>query len=184
MLRIILPGGEGWDPKREEFVESEEQVLYLEHSLRSIREWEAEYKKPWFTNDPRFDKTESDLIGYIPFMIVEPKYFDPRILCNLTRQQYEEIFKYIGDKRTATWINEKNENPGCHTWGKSIKTETMTTEQIYANMANGQIPYEAENWNINQLMMLIRVLVEQQKKNDPSKKTKLLLLVLLVLEPN
>ena len=40
MLRIVIPGQELWDEEKQEFINTKEQVLQLEHSLISLSKWE------------------------------------------------------------------------------------------------------------------------------------------------
>ncbi|MCD8158975.1 MAG: hypothetical protein LUD77_08795 [Clostridiales bacterium] len=45
MLRLVIPKGELWDERRQEFVYTEGLTLKLEHSLVSVSKWEAKWEK-------------------------------------------------------------------------------------------------------------------------------------------
>lgn len=45
MLVITVPAAEMFDERTQEFVNTKEQVLQLEHSLVSISKWEAKWRK-------------------------------------------------------------------------------------------------------------------------------------------
>ena len=57
MLTITIPGDEGWDPEKEEFVSLSSPVtLKLEHSLLSLAKWESKWHKPYFLKIRRTKK--------------------------------------------------------------------------------------------------------------------------------
>lgn len=45
MLTIVIPATELFNEKTQEFIQSKEQVLQLEHSLVSISKWESKWRK-------------------------------------------------------------------------------------------------------------------------------------------
>ena len=67
MLRIKIPPGEYWDERKQEFIKSEGQTILLEHSLVSLAKWEAHWKKPFLSKEP---KTRAETIDYIRCMTV------------------------------------------------------------------------------------------------------------------
>ena len=50
MLEITIPGEEIWDERREEFIQTKDAVLRLEHSLLSLSKWESKWHKCWTTS--------------------------------------------------------------------------------------------------------------------------------------
>ena len=84
---------------------------------------------------------------------------DPDVYLHLTRDNIEQINRYIQAPMTATYISE-NRN------GKS-NNEQITAELIYYWMISLNIPFECQNWHLNRLIMLIKVC---NIKNQPPKK--------------
>ncbi len=156
MLKIHIPAASRFNDITEEFIETKELDLELEHSLVAISEWEAKYKKPFLTE---VEKTESEMFDYIQMMVVKPEGITTRDLVGLTKENVESIKAYIDDKRTATTISKDQQ-------GKPTR-EIITSELIYCWMCQQQIPWEAENWHISRLLMLINVV---SIKNQPPKK--------------
>jgi len=52
MLKIIIPSIELFDETLNEFTQSKEQELQLEHSLVSLSKWEAKWCKPFWSVEP------------------------------------------------------------------------------------------------------------------------------------
>lgn len=156
MLKIHIPAASRFNDITEEFIQTKELDLELEHSLVAISEWEAKYKKPFLTE---VEKTESEMFDYIQMMVVKPEGITTRDLVGLTKENVESIKAYIDDKRTATTISKDQQ-------GKPTR-EIITSELIYCWMCQQQIPWEAENWHISRLLMLINVV---SIKNQPPKK--------------
>lgn len=145
MLRIEIAGAEYWDEAREEFVSSPGGTLLLEHSLRSLREWESKWKKPFLSQK---DMTMEELIDYIRCMTLGPER-DPTFYQSLSLDQMAQIKDYINDPMTATTFRNDENAP---------KNRSITTAEIlYYEMSELNIPYSCERWNLNQLMALIRV---------------------------
>lgn len=157
MLKIIVPAWEDWDPINQKFLYGKETKLTLEHSLISISKWEAKYKKPYLTDDP---KTAEEALDYIKFMtITNPnKELNDEVYMHLTIDNLSEIERYIGDPMTATKITQKNP--------RSSK-KIITSEEIYASMAALGIPFECQQWHFNRLMMLLEVAAI---RNQPGQK--------------
>lgn len=156
MLHIKVPAREFYDESSEEFVEVKEQTLVMEHSLISISKWEAKWKKPYLTND---DKTPEEILDYLRCMTVKPSNVDPLVYRALTKENLDDIQKYISDPMTATTIYDARR--------PTARRETLTSELIYYYMIAQNIPVEFEKWHISRLITLIRVC---SIKNDPHPK--------------
>lgn len=155
MLTITVPATESFDPVTETFFQTKEQKLTLEHSLLSIAKWESKWGKPFLD---RFEqKTVEESRDYIRCMTITQNV-DPTIYYALTRENYDEISKYMEAPMTATWFSNDNKPPS---------REIITAEVIYYYMVALQIPFTCEKWHFNRLMTLIRVCSE---KNKPPKK--------------
>lgn len=166
MLKITIPGNEYWDSVKEEFSTVPGATLTLEHSLLAVSKWEAKWHRSFLNDGP---KTEKEFLYYIQCMVIDED-FDPFVLRGITRKNLEDIREYLQDTQTATWFGKTDSylNRDAQTPSKPKKNhEVITTELIYYWMVALQIPFECERWNLNRLMVLIRVCNE---KNQPSKK--------------
>lgn len=145
--------------EREIFLEEEnrafvvpETKLRLEHSLDAISKWESKYKKSFFKGE----KSPAEVMYYIRCMSLdEHPYY---VYGGLTSDDMKRIESYTMDPHTATVIKKKP---------KKGKSQDLTSELIYCWMTMLSIPFEADKWNINRLMMLIQVCSEE---NSPKKK--------------
>lgn len=155
MLHITVPAGEYFDEKNEEFFETKEQTLIMEHSLISISKWEAKWKKPYFSED----KTEEEVLDYLRCMTITPQNVDPAVYKTLSKENVDKITAYLEDPMTATTITDNQKHSG--------RKQVITSELIYYWMIAQNIPIEFEKWHINRLLTLIRVC---SIKNDPNPK--------------
>lgn len=155
MLEITIPKGELWDESKQEFIQTKEQTLRLEHSLVSLSKWESKWKKAFLSKD---EKTFEETIDYIKCMTVTQNV-DPNVYMFLTNGNIKKINEYIDDPMTATtFSNNKQQGGNC---------EILTSELIYYYMIALNIPFECQRWHLNRLITLIRVC---SIKNQPSKK--------------
>ena len=157
MLTLQIPPGEFFDERKQEFINFEGCSLQMEHSLISLSEWEAKWKKP-FLNKPE-SRTNEELLDYFRCMTIT-KNVNPLAFASLTQEHINTIVNYINDPMTATWFSED---------GKPNKrpTEVVTSELIYYWMIAQNIPFECRKWHLNRLLTLIRVC---NVKNNPPKK--------------
>ena len=156
MLTLKIDDVQMYDEKTEKFLTVKGQTLQLEHSLVSISKWEAKYKKPFLSRTP---KNMEETIDYIKFMTITQNV-NPLLYSAITVEQVKQINAYIDDPMTATTIT-KQEGKG------SGVGRIVTSEELYYQMAAYQIPWEAQKWHFNRLLMLLRVCDE---KNKPKKK--------------
>ena len=155
MLQITVPGIDGWDETKDEFVTLKDATLVLEHSLISISKWESKWHKPFLTKD---EKTPEQINDYIRCMTINPNVPD-EVYNRLTKQNISDVMDYINDPMTATTITERG--------GKKLSREIVTSELVYYWMVALEIPFECQKWHINRLMMLIQIC---SIKNQPDKK--------------
>lgn len=168
-LRIVIEAKELYDEQSNRFYKVERQELILRHSLKSITMWESVYKVPFLEKYGTKDMTVKAVLDYIAFMVIEPKTFlwyyqeHPEVLTGLTEKDLIDIREYISDPMTATIFNDKAlKRMGA----SSSKKEIVTSEIIYYWLVALEIPFEAENWNLNRLLALVRVC---SIKNAPGK---------------
>lgn len=155
MLEITIPKGELWNESKQEFVQTKEQTLRLEHSLVSLSKWESKWKKAFLGKD---EKTFEETIDYIKCMTVTQNV-DPNVYMFLTNGNIKKINEYIDDPMTATTFSNNKQQGG--------NREILTSELIYYYMIALNIPFECQRWHLNRLITLIRVC---SIKNQPSKK--------------
>lgn len=154
MLKITIPSREMFDEKTQEFFQTKEYTLQLEHSLVSISKWESKWNKPFLANN---DKTISETLDYIRCMTITQNV-DPSVYNRLSRSNIDIINKYIEAPMTATTFSTHESNRS---------REIITSELIYYWMISLNIPMECQKWHINRLLTLIRVC---NVKNTPPKK--------------
>ena len=82
MLNIIIPSTELWDERNEEFIYTKERKLQLEHSLVSLRKWEANWNKPFLSKN---EKTVDEVIDYVKCMTI-------------TQNVPDECYNYLTNK--------------------------------------------------------------------------------------
>lgn len=157
MLQITIPAVELWDETNETFINTKEQTLRLEHSLVSLSKWESKWCKPFLSKE---EKSYEETIDYIKCMTLTPNV-DPDIYQYLSKDNIEQIDKYIEAPMTATYFSDNKVG------GKGGSHEVVTNELIYYWMIALNIPSEYEKWHLNRLLTLIRVC---NIKNQPPKK--------------
>lgn len=155
-IKITVPGVEAFDDEKEHFVNTEETVLVLEHSLVSLSKWESIFHKPFLGKG---EKTAEETIAYIHCMCLDENVPE-EVLLRLTQENVIEINAYIEDQMTATTFREM---PGAPS------REIITNELIRYWMISFNVPLEYENRHLNQLFTLIKVinLKNQPEKNRP-----------------
>lgn len=152
-LSVTIPANEFWDFRAEEFVNTVDTTIHIEHSLAAIAKWESHWKKPFLENKTL---TGDELLDYIRCMTIEDG-IDTRVYLGLSGQNLESIRTYMEDSMTAAWFKEDKKS------GKSGHVgSALTAEIIYYYMIELGIPFECENWHFNRLMTLIRVCSEKQ----------------------
>lgn len=159
-LTITIPGGELFDNDTQKFTDLPATELVLEHSLISISKWEAIWKKPWITD--KDDKTNDELYSYIQCMTIKGNASD-EVVSRITTKEYLRVMDYIKDPMTASTVKRKKKS--------NVRSQNFTTsELIYAWMTSYQIPWEAQKWHLNRLMMLINILDEMNEQANPKNK--------------
>lgn len=152
-LPIIIPSKEIYLEDREEFIYTEEKKLTLLHCLRSVNEWESKWKIPYLQDEKEANekpKTVEQYLDYIRCMSLEP--IEIGVLYGLTKEHHEQIATYIKDPMTATWFSEEPKS------ARKKEKHIMTAERIYSNMFQCGIPLECEEWHLNKLLTLLRVM--------------------------
>lgn len=154
-LRIVIPAAEQFNYDTNEFLETKEQVLQLEHSLVSISKWEAIYHKPFLSQKP---KTTAETIDYIRCMTLTQNV-DPNVYTAITQDIIDRVTTYINASMTATTFSNEE--------GRGGRFKVITSELIYYWMIKNNIPFECQKWHLDRLLTLIHVC---NVENGPKKK--------------
>lgn len=137
--------------------EGEVVKLEFEHSLRSLSKWESKYKIPFMAAR---EKTPSEMVDYYQCMLLSP--VEPVFVYLLDPKQMDELTDYINLNLTASSV--PNDGPPQH------NPEITTSELIYFWMTALKINWEAQDWHLSRLMMLISITSYKQqppKKRNP-----------------
>ena len=155
MLEINVVTGESYDETDSKFKTDQTYRVELEHSLVSVSKWESLWEIPFLGKD---DKTSEQTVSYVRMMIRgdDPP---PEVFQKLLTSHLPEIKTYIEAKMTATTVAEAP--------GSSGRPEIITSELIYFWMISMKIPVQFQDWHLNRLITLIRVIT---LKNAPKKK--------------
>lgn len=154
MLKLIIPAIEQYDETRNEFINTKEKVLQLEHSLVSLSKWESKWCKPFLSKE---EKTFDESVDYIRCMTIT-QHMNYDDYAGVTNAQIREVTKYIEAPMTATIFTKDKRPPN---------REIITAEIIYYWMVALNIPFECQKWHLNRLLTLINVC---NIKNNPPKK--------------
>ncbi len=154
MITIVVPSRELFNDNTQEFINTKEQVLQLEHSLVSLSKWEARWNKPFLS---KTEKTREETIDYIRCMTITQNV-NPIVYSCLSDDNIQTINNYIQAPMTATTFSNQN---------NSTSREIITSELIYYWMVSLNIPMECQKWHLNRLLTLVRVC---NIKNSPPKK--------------
>lgn len=152
MLVITVGDIELFDDARQEFIIEPGFRLELEHSLVALSKWESKYEKAFLSQD---EKTTEEVLGYVQAMTLTPEV-PPEIFSQLSQKNNEEITAYINARMTATTFGEMLNQPRSR--------EIITSELIYYWIASANIPLACENWHLNRLFTLIKVVGVKNSK--------------------
>jgi hypothetical protein len=167
MLTITIPGVELYNEEENLFYIDPNKPtvsLRIEHSLRSVADWESKWKKPFFSSTINL----TELRDYVRFMTLNREEIPEEVYSRIGGKELREIQKYINDPYTATTFGDSKQK--THPKRRQQSGKFMTAEIIYYYMVMLEIPFEADRWNLNRLMTLIRVCQEKQAPQE--KKTK------------
>lgn len=158
MLTIVVPETEFFDDDKQEFVQVKKFVLNLEHSLVSLSKWESKWEKPFLSEDK---KSPAETLSYIEMMILNKKT-PSNLFQRLSPDQFQEIDDYINSKQSATWFSEL---------APPKSKEVITNELIYHWMFAAGIDMKCEEWHLNRLFTLIKI-VGLKRNTKPKKMTR------------
>lgn len=119
--------------------------LQLEHSLLSMRKYEAQTHRPFNAAE---GLNPDELLEYVKCMTINTQK-DDKVYGQLTPNDLQEIVQYIQDASSAWEIKERVERK------PQRKNLPKTVEAIYFAMIQYGIPFECEKWHLNSLLALI-----------------------------
>lgn len=178
MLKITVPPFDLYDEATDTFITCDKEVtLKMENSLYAISLWEQHYKKPYFPKrninpyikkeDLPPDHTPEEMIYYIRCMVIgieDPDEVDENLILNMGEENWQKVSSYLQDTRSATTIvPDKNAKKS---------SRTLTSEVIYAWIAETQLSMETQYWNINRLFNCLQIINEDNAPPDKKKKKK------------
>ena len=146
MLQIIIPEREVFDESQNAFLYFSSFQIQLEHSLRSIAEWESRTHRSFFDGEKM---STEDFLEYIRCMTLT-KNVDPNEYMLLTEENYRQIAEYMSDPMSAKHFYQQKKDR------KRPNQGSMTSEDLYYLMSKFEIPYECDKWHFNRLIALIR----------------------------
>lgn len=150
MLEIKISEQTKFNEKTSEFIRIKETTLKLEHSLLSVKKWEAKWHVPFLV---KREKTFEEYLSYISCMTLNREKIDPNVYSCISKESFLEIIDYIKDSMTATWFNN-NDRIGA----SNRSNEVVTAETIYYWMISYHVPVEFEKWHLNQLLTLLKMI--------------------------
>lgn len=156
MLEIVIPEREWFDERSSRILRFRGATITLEHSLLSISKWESIWEVPFLTDTK---KSPDQLKSYVELMVVgeAPTNFTHQ----LSKENLEQINKYIEAKHSATWFSEDPSAKGSH--------KTVTSELVYYWMTAFNVPFECENWQFSRLMNLLKIAMIKQEEQTKKK---------------
>lgn len=158
VLVLDFPEHTSFNRETEEFIVFPPSRLTLLHNLLAVVRWESKWKRSFVDRPP---SSVEEVLDYVDCMS-EDQNKVPEMLERLTRDHVEAIKTYISDPMSASVMLSRP--------GQSKSSEKMTSDLIYYYMVSFQIPFEAEEWHLNRLLMLIRICNAKQntgQKTNP-----------------
>lgn len=159
MLRLTFPDMEVFNNETSRFISIPGGTFNFEHSLYSVSKWEYKYCKPFLIKDTK--RTQEEWMYYFECMCTD-KHFSSTLV---TTDMATKLLAYINSNHTATKITD---NPRK----KDTNAPYVSSELLYANMAQTGIPFEADKWNITRLFAVLGIIAaqntpEEEKKMSP-----------------
>jgi len=161
MLRITIGATEHFDDQTGKFVRFGGVPIEMEHSLASVSKWESLTGKSFLSDD----KTDQEFFDYLKLMLL-PGANGPDVLDLITQEDAHAMAEYIAEAQSATILPAEPERPG-------VAKKRITSEQIYSWMISLQIDWSAEDWHLNRLLTLIRLVnINNEQAQNQGKKGK------------
>lgn len=148
MKILNLKDKEFYDDANKVFVNVTGGTYKFENSLRAISKWESIYHKPFLVND---SKTISELRDYCICMCLDDS-LDP---CLIGDEDVVVLTEYMKERPSATTFKDDPTEKRSSSY--------VTSETLYAKMAECGVPFECDTWNILRLSNVLRAISEDSK---------------------
>lgn len=166
MLRVtISPADDIWDEREQKFLSFKGADLELEHSLVAISKWEQKYHKAFTEDAP---KSYEETCYYVKCMTLNE--VDDAVYSNIPQDVILKVNEYIADPATAMTFTPEAEKLLNKGRSRSLRHSVLRSEEIYALMVDLNIPVEFENWHLNRLLTLIKVITLNHEESNPDNK--------------
>lgn len=148
MKKLKLEDKEFYDDNNECFITAKGGTYKFENSLRSLAKWESKYHRPFLVNG---SKTVDELRYFCWCMCLDDS-LDPRLIGD---EELVVLTDYMKERPTATVLRDDPTEKRSSTF--------VTSETLYAKMAESGVPFECDTWNIIRLSTLLRTISEDSK---------------------
>jgi len=176
LLEITIPSFSVFDERNDCFIKIDhETYLEMENSLVAISKWEEKYHKPWFekkSNNPYakeqgVKRTEEEMLYFFKCMVtnIPFKEIDDKIFYGLTEENVKAITSYLEDPHIAD-----PKVPPVKEDKKKRASPLFTSQRIYAILAEQQVPFEVQYWNISKVLAIIEIISYDNTPDDKKKK--------------
>jgi hypothetical protein len=162
MKTIVVPPLEMWNDELSQFEYGPEGQFVFEHSLYAISQWEAKYKKSFFVSISS-GMPGTEFLDYITFGVVEG---DKTLVKWMSEDNIEELKNYMSDPCSASTVNTREKAQASRGQGGQF----MTSELLYSYLVGLQIPFEVQYWNLNRMLMLIKMCNQNNKPKEKMSK--------------
>lgn len=152
MLKLLTEEKEFYNEATNAFLNIPSKMYKFEHSLISISEWESITCRPFLSSK----KTDKEMMLYFECMCLDEDFSS----LYLSDSNIKTLLSYIENTHTATTIKSES---------KSQEHKTVTSEVIYAMMADMSVPFTCETWNLNRLLMLLNVISARRNPKKMSR---------------
>lgn len=133
----------------------------FENSLLALSKWESIHVKPFIGNEKNL--TQDEYLDYFMCMCIDEGFKKEYLTSDIIKKLQE----YMSAKHTATTVYSPEDKKGPR-----VKEKPMTSEEIYAYMSILRIPWEdAQQWELNRLLTLIRCIGVLQNPKEPKKRS-------------
>jgi hypothetical protein len=155
MITLQLGGTEHYSYETEEFISSPVRDVTFNHCLKAIAKWESRYCTPFLEKK---SLTNEEAMYYFNCMANKPI-----TKLDITNHVMNALNNYVTANVTATTFRDDPNAP-------KQKKQIITSEVLYGQMVVGNIPFECEEWHIQRLMTLLRVVGDLQTPEKDKKK--------------
>lgn len=156
MLKIDFPDVDLFDQQTERFFSATGGTFTFEHSLFAVAKWEYKYCKPFLVEDQK--RTQEEWLYYFKCMCTDQNFNTTLV----TDKTATILLDYINSNHTATKIAAPK-----HDSRKVMPY--ISSELVYANMAQSGVPFSADKWNLSRLFAVLGIISAQNTPPEDRK---------------